>query len=111
MKEENTIVPTAYLSEKPEGYELKVLLPGIGKGDADLHLENRTLTLKTHASYQAPAGFRPVAMEFEHANYAMSVDLPDMADPATVSARLENGVLLVGVKKRTETLAKKIDIL
>ena len=111
MKEESTIVPNAFLSEKPEEYGLKVLLPGIGKGDTDLHMENRTLTLKTHASYQAPAGFREVAKEFEHENYAMSVDLPEMADPSTVSARLENGVLLVTVKKRTETLAKKIDIL
>jgi hypothetical protein len=48
---------------------------------------------------QNPAEFKQVAVEFERANYAMSVDLPEMADPAALSAKLENGVLTVTVKK------------
>ena len=87
------------------------MVPGIGKEDAELHMEGKTLTLKTHAKYQQPAGFKAVATEFERVNFAMSVDLPDMADPATLSAKLENGVLTVTVKKRPETQAKKIEIL
>jgi len=109
--EEKFTVPAATLTERPEDYELKAMLPGIGKEDAELHMEGKTLTLKTHAKYQNPAGFKAVATEFEHVNYAMSVDLPEMADPATLSAKLENGVLTVIVKKRPETQAKKIDIL
>ena len=111
MNAEKTIVPTATLSEKPDEYELKVMVPGVGKDDAELHMENRTLTLKTHANFQTPAGFKLVEGEFERANYALSVDLPEMADPGALSAKLENGVLVVVVKKRPETLAKKIDIL
>ena len=109
--EEKFTVPAATLTERPEDYELKAMLPGIGKEDAELHMEGKTLTLKTHAKYQNPAGFKVVAAEFEHVNYAMSVDLPEMADPSTLSARLESGVLTVTVKKRPETQAKKIDIL
>ena len=41
----------------------------------------------------------------------MSVDLPEMADAATLSAKLENGILTVIIKKRPETKATKIDIL
>ncbi len=111
MNAEKTIVPTATLSEKPDEYELKVMVPGVGKDDAELHMENRTLTLKTHATFQNPAGFKLVEGEFERANYSLSVDLPEMADPSALSAKLENGVLMVTVKKRPETLAKKIDIL
>ena len=40
----------------------------------------------------------------------MSVDLPEMADPAALSAKLENGVLTITVKKRVEKQAKKIEI-
>jgi len=43
-------------------------------------------------------------------NYAMSADLPEMADPATLSAKLENGVLTVTMKKRAETQPRKIAI-
>ena len=109
--EEKFTVPAATLAEKPTEYELKAELPGIGKEDAELHMEGRTLTLKTHAKYQNPAGFKAVTTEFERANYAMSVDLPEMADPGALSAKLENGILTVVVKKRPETQAKKIDIL
>ena len=110
MNEEKYIVPSATLSERPEEYELKIVVPGVGKGDADLHMEGKTLTLKTHAKYQNPAGFKQVAAEFERANYAMSVDLPEMADPGALAAKLENGVLTVTVKKRVEKQAKKIEI-
>ena len=111
MNEEKYIVPTATFEERPEDYELKVLVPGVGKTEAELHMEGRTLTLKTHAKYQNPAGFKQVAAEFERSNYAMSIDLPEMADPAALSAKLLNGVLTVTVKKRVEKQAKKIDIL
>lgn len=110
MNEEKYVVPTAILSEKPDEYELKVEVPGIGKDEAELHVEGKTLTLKTHTKYQNPAGFRQAAAEFERPNYAMSADLPELANPATLAAKLENGVLTVTVKKRAETQAKKIEI-
>lgn len=110
MSEEKYVVPTASLSEKPDEYELKVVIPGVGKEEVELHVEGKTLTLKTRAKYQNPAGFRQVAAEFERANYAMSVDLPELANAATLTAKLEDGVLTVSVKKRAETQAKKIEI-
>lgn len=110
MNEEKYTVPTATFQERPEGYELKIMVPGVGKADAELHIEGRTLTLKTHANYQNPAGFKQVAAEFERTNYAMSVDLPEMADPAKLTAKLENGVLAITVRKRLEKQAKKINI-
>ena len=110
MNEETYSVPTATMNERPEDFELVFEIPGVGKGEADLHVENRSLILKTHAKYQNPAGFKQVAAEFEHANYAVSVDLPETADPSTISAKLENGVLRVVVRKRPETKARAIAI-
>ena len=110
MNETNYIVPTATFNETPEAYEIKVILPGIGKEDAELHIEGRTITLKTHAKFQNPAGFKQVVSEFEHENYAMSADLPELADASTLSAKLENGVLAISVKKRPETQPRKISI-
>ena len=110
MNEEKYIVPTATFNETPEAYEIKVVLPGVGKEDAELHVEGRTITLKTHAKYQNPAGFKQVAAEFERANYAMSADLPEMADPTALNAKLENGILTVTIKKRPETQPRKIEI-
>ena len=111
MNEEKFTVPNATLAERPEAYVLRIELPGIGKNDAELHLDGKTLTLKTHAVCQNPAGFKQIAAEFERTNYAMSVDLPEMADAASLAATLENGILTVTINKRAETQAKKIEIL
>ena len=111
MSEEKFVVPSATFTEKPDEYELKVEIPGVGKEDAELHMDGKTLTLKTHAKYQNPAGFKQVAEEFERANYAISADLPEMADPKALTARLENGLLTVTIKKRAETQPKQIEIL
>ena len=110
MNEEKFVVPSATLSERPEEYELKFVVPGVGKGDADLHVEGRTLTLKTHAKHQNPAGFKQVAAEFENVNYAMSAEIPERADLATLMAKIENGILTVTIKKRPELQPKKIEI-
>lgn len=111
MNDEKYEVPSAAFAEKTDGYEYKFELPGVAKGEADLHLDGRTLTLKTHSKYQNPAGFKQVAAEFERVNYAVSVDLPELADVKALSAALDNGVLTVTVKKRPETQAQKIEIL
>ena len=101
--EEKFTVPSTQFVENPEGYVLKASLPGIAKEDTELHVEGKTLVLKAHSRYQNPAGFRQVATEFEHESYAMSADLPEMADVGTLTAKLENGLLTVTIKKRPET--------
>lgn len=110
MKDEKYVVPAATLAEKPDEYNLKIELPGINKEDVELHAEGKTLTLKAVSKYQNPAGFKIAQCEFERCNYAMSVDMPEMADLTALSAKLENGVLSVNVKKRPETQARKITI-
>ena len=104
------MVPTATINERPDGYDLKFVIPGVGKGEVDLDVQGRTLVLKARTSRQNPAGFRQVAEEFECGPYAVSVDLPEMADPATLKASLENGILSVAVAKRPETQARRIEI-
>ena len=111
MSEIKYIVPSATLSERPDEFELKFTIPGIGKGDADLHMEGKTLTLKTHAKHETLDGFKTAAEEFERVNYAMSVEIPEMADTSSLKAKIENGILSVVMKKRPETQPKKIEIL
>ncbi len=110
MNEKTYATPAATFAEHPDHYELKVTLPGIAKEEVELHVEGRTLTLKTASKYQNPAGFKLVASEFERADYAMSLDLPEMADPTSLSAKCAAGVLTVMVQKRPETQARKIEI-
>ena len=107
---EKFVMPAVSLNEQPASYTFTFTVPGIGKKDADLHVEGRTLTLKTHATWQNPAALSQVEAEFGSENYPASVDLPEMADVATLTATLENGILTVTVQKKPETQPRKIAI-
>lgn len=103
-------IPCVSMKETADGYFYAFELPGIGKENAKLSVEGRTLTLKANATHENPAGFKCVAKEFEPKNYSASLDLPDMADTSSLEAKLENGLLTVKVAKRPETAARKITI-
>ena len=78
----------------------------------DLHVDGRTLRLRTNKKpAEKPAGYREAIREFDpDLNYAVSVDLPELADPATIKATVENGVLRVFVAKRPENQPRRIEI-
>ncbi len=112
MNEETELfaTPTVRANETPDGYEITFEIPGAGKGDVDLHVDGRTPSTKTHAKHENPSGFRCAVREFARANYAASLDLPDLVDPATIAGRVENGVLTVTMSKRAELKPRKIEI-
>ena len=110
MNEEKYVVPTATMTEHPEAYELVFEIPGVGKGEADLHVENRSLMLKTHAQYQAPAGFKPVATEFERVNYAIrssSSSSLELNPKFTIFSPARNPQMRTEGKMRTEGTKRK----
>ena len=36
------MVPTAMINERPDGYDLKFVIPGVGKGEVDLDVQGLT---------------------------------------------------------------------
>lgn len=107
---ETFVAPAIRAEETPDGYRIDFEIPGAGKGDVDLHVDGRTLSAKTHADRANPAGFRCAVREFARSNYAASIDLPDLVDPATIAGRVENGVLSVTMSKRAELKPRRIEI-
>ena len=105
-----TATPTVFVNENKDGYEITFELPGISKDDVDLHIENRTLTLKATTHYAPPEGFTCNSCEFPICNYAVSLDLPEQADTATTKATVANGVLTAKLSKRAELKPRKIDV-
>lgn len=108
--EESVATPAIRFSERADGYDLTAEIPGAGKADVDLHVDGRTLTMRTKAAHQNPAGFRVAVREFEHRNYAVSLDLPELVDLSTIKGSVENGVLKVTMQKRAEVQPRRIEI-
>lgn len=105
-----TATPSVFVNEGREGYEITFEIPGVGKEDVSLNIENRTLTLTTDNGYTPPEGLTCVSREFAAYNYAVSLDLPEHADTATIKATAANGVLTAKLSKRAELQPRRIEV-
>ena len=103
--------PAVFVNESKDGYEITFEIPGVDKEDVSLNIENRTLTLTAENGYAPPEGLACVSREFPVYNYAVSLDLPEHADTATVKATVANGILTAKLSKRAELRPRKIEIL
>ena len=86
-------VPDSYRYETDEHYRLRLDLPGFKKEDINLSLEDGQL--KVTAKTESEEAFRS---EFDRV-----FDLPDDANPGEITAKLEDGVLDLVLKKVAET--------
>ena len=96
------------ISKTESGYQLVSELPGVSKSDIQLSFEKDVLTLKVQDSDHTE---RDGYVLKERTGYATSRSfrLTD-ADPDSVEANLDNGLLTIKVSQRPETQARQISI-
>ena len=68
------------------------------------------MTLITDNAYTPPEGLTCVSREFAAYNYAVSLDLPEHADTATIKATVANGVLTAKLCKKAELQPRRIEV-
>ena len=84
-------------------------LPGVQRESLELTLEKNILRIS--AERQAPEGERTYwHNERAFGRVERSITLPETVDPDSIEASLKDGVLLVKLRKRPESLAKRIEI-
>lgn len=86
-------------TEDEKGVTVEVDMPGLELGDIKVSIERRQLEISGMKKRNGKVR-----------NYQYSTVLPRSADPETIEARYENGVLTVTAKKFTEKVAKKKEI-
>jgi HSP20 family protein len=85
-------------------------LPGFAKEEIDVNYEAGVLTLTAQRKQAEREGTQPHVSERRFTRVQRRFTLPTSVDENNVTARLENGVLHVALKKRAETQRRKIDI-
>ncbi len=94
------------------GMELKVDLPGTEKGNVKVTVEGNMLILtgERKNTVERDEGQCHYA-ERRFGQFTRRLRLPYHADPKTVSAKFENGVLTVMIPQPTNTMAGEITII
>jgi len=85
--------PTAKVNNLDDRYEINVVVPGLNKGDLNVHLDDQTLTI----SYESSTGEGTNAVSYS--SFSKSWALPDGTTEKDISAGYDSGVLTVNVNK------------
>jgi HSP20 family protein len=86
-------------------------LPGFKKEEIDVNYEAGVLTITAQRKPPLREGCQQHVSERRFSRIQRRFTLPASVDENNVTARLEDGVLYIALKKREETQRKKIDII
>lgn len=103
-----TNMPSVNISETAQGYQLEVAAPGLTKEDFRISLDKDRLTISSEKStkHETTEG-KFTRREFNYNSFARSFVLPKTVDKDNISAKYENGVLMLSVPKKAEVVKEE----
>ncbi|AXK65081.1 Hsp20/alpha crystallin family protein [Burkholderia sp. IDO3] len=96
-----------------DAIEIVAFAPGMGAADFDVSIDKDLLTIsgeRKPAPHDAGDDVRTYAQERFHGTFRRVVELPQHADADNVSARYENGCLLIRVGRREASKPRAIAV-
>lgn len=107
-------LPKVNIREDNDQFTIEVAAPGMRKSDFKVNVDNNVLVIsseKQEESKDEKNNYR--RQEFSYSSFQRSFTLPEIVDSEKISARYDNGVLLLTVPKKEEAKPlppKKIEI-
>lgn len=93
-----------------ETFQLFVDLPGIDANDVDVTVDGRTLTIEAERTFTVADGDEHVHAGRRHGSIRRSIELAEDLDLEALTARSDNGVLIVSVPVIAAPEPRKIQI-
>ena len=110
MERPKATAPAINVLETPEAYQLELAAPGMTKADFDVHLDEEgdlVIKMEKKSSDSEQKKGHYVRREFSYTKYQQTMLLPEDSDREAISAKVENGVLLVNLPKVKKVEAEK----
>ena len=114
-KEESTIpvrvfVPTADIYETQDALKVILEMPGVEKGNVDVHVEDGVLNVEGRLDLTKYQGLQPLYTEYNIGHYARSFRLSNKIDQEKIGAELKEGVLSLTLPKVEEAKPRTIQV-
>jgi HSP20 family protein len=104
-------VPALDVSETEDKVLVKVELPGIDPKDIDVSVQADLLTIKGERKQEKEEkGESYHRVERTYGTFTRTLRLPAETEPEKVTAGYKDGVLTLGIPKKEEAKAKKIEV-
>jgi len=114
--ETNTTLPAVNIKDSPDHFTVEVAVPGMDKKDFTINLKDNVLTISSEKKSEEEVTEGSYSRrEYSYQSFCRSFTLPqNIVDSDNISAKYENGELLITIPKRDEAKPKEprvIDIL
>lgn len=106
----NTTIPSANIKETDNEYEVEMAAPGMTKNDFRIELHNYVLSISSEkqSESQSEEGKNITRREFSYQSFSRSFSLPVTVETDKITAKYENGLLLVNIPKKEEVKPKPL---
>jgi HSP20 family molecular chaperone IbpA len=105
-----TFVPTTDIFETESALTIVLEMPGVGKDNVDISIEDNILTVQGRLDFAKYEGLQPVYTEYNIGHYRRRFSLSNKIDQDRISADMTDGVLTLVVPKAEEAKPKRISI-
>jgi len=103
--------PAAEVVETPDSFEIDCDLAGLDREDVDIRVDDQWLVIQgTRSRPEDQEDWEFHRLERLHGKFLRKFELPGGLDLDAVTARLEDGVLLVRLPKRPESRARAVPV-
>ena len=105
----NYVTPDVNIYETKDGYVLEAEMPGVGKDGLEITLDGHEITISGHRAPDNVAG-ETLFRERHSSNYRRVFELDPAIDTAGISAKMNQGVLLLTLPKSEQVKPRKITV-
>ena len=114
-KDENTapvryFVPATDIFETEDALTVVMEVPGVGREAIDISLENNVLKIEAKIDPAKYDGMEPLYTEYNVGHFSRSFTLSNKIDQQQISAKLEDGIMTLILKKVKEATPRRISI-
>jgi HSP20 family protein len=104
----STTLPSVNIKETSDSYKVEVAAPGMEKSDFNVTLDGNLLTISSVREHKETTQQETFTRrEFSYQSFQRSFELPkNVVDEEHITARYENGLLLLTVPKKEEAKQK-----
>ena len=117
LDKSNATAPAVNILETENGYKVEIASPGMTKNDFNVHIgeDNELVVSMEKKSENKEEGEKGTYLrrEFSYSQFRQSLLLPDNIEKDKITAKVENGVLTIGIPKKKEieaSVSRQIEV-
>ena len=104
------VYPLVNIFSEPDGYVVRLEVPGVSPEDLHIESQGRSLTIKGRRERRGPEAASFHRRERDSGEFSRSLQLPDSLDLMRAEASYKNGILTIRVPKREEAKPRQISV-